>query len=111
MSATLPALLGPWTITVHALDQYVAIRSGAGERGVDRDAARLALEAMAEDCRQAARVGTKHPKLMRGRTDLYQFRGPRPHRLALVVSTSPDPSGRPQLVDVQVGFAGKGRRR
>lgn len=108
---TLSSLLGPWTITVRALDQYIAIRSGAGERGLDRDAARAALETMAEECRDAARAGTKQPKLMRGRTDLYQFRGPRPHRLALVVSTAPDPSGRPQLVDVQVGFAGKGRRR
>jgi hypothetical protein len=99
---------GPWYISAHAVRQYLRLmRRPVVDDGPEWDRAEDELLAMAGDCAERERNGIRAPKQLRMGADLLEYRGPRPWRLALIVSTAQRAEGTlPQLVDVRAGHAG-----
>lgn len=86
----------PWYISVAAVKKYLAIvgrpvvEDGPGFDRAERELMEMAIATMASD---------RVPKHTNQR--LLRYRGPKPHRLQLIVSTELRAEGKlPQLVDV-----------
>lgn len=87
---------GPWYITAQAVRDYVRI-AGLGDPADEAvfDAAEDALMAIAEATAASGRVPARLD------TGALRYRGPKPLRLNLIVTTDPRPEGPlPQLVRV-----------
>lgn len=94
---------GPWYISARAVREYLALmRRPVVEDGPEWERAEAELLAMAAGVAELERLGVKSPKPVRGHTDLFAHRGPRPLRLQLIVSTAVRAEGAlPQLVSVR----------
>lgn len=88
---------GPWYITLRAIEQYLELQ------GRDPATCSESTLARAEDDLVAMAIATVASGRQPSITDsgLLRFRGPKPHRLTLVVSPTPRAEGElPQLVGV-----------
>lgn len=96
----------PWYITANAVRHYLELlRRPDNEQEFAR--AEKELMEIAAEAVEADRLGIRRGKEVR--PGLIQYRGPRPLRLGLRVSTVPRPEGPlPQLVDVTPSHAGGG---
>jgi hypothetical protein len=84
----------PWYISAQAVRDYIAIR-----RMRDPDGERTFEVAERELMEIAGRSAHKAPKRMD--SGALQYRGPKPHKLNLIVREEPRPEGpKPQLVRV-----------
>lgn len=104
----------PWYISAHAVRRYLAlVRRPVVDDGPEFTRAERALAEMAAQVVEDVRAGIKRPREIR--PGLLKYRGPRPLRLGLMVSTEPRPEGPlPQLVDVlpsHDGGVGAGKKR
>lgn len=93
----------PWYVTAHAVRKYQA---AAGRHRISfDDASDELIEYAAETWRRYLADPSRRPRLTR--TGVYQYRGPAPLRLALVVVMEKRDEGvKPQLVDVLPTHAG-----
>jgi hypothetical protein len=105
----------PWYVTAHAVRQYMRIRAQPLHRkdrapvpGVTLsfdDASDALIEYAAETWQRYQADPARAPSITR--TGAYQYRGPGPLRLTLVVSMERRPEGpKPQVVDVVGTHAG-----
>lgn len=96
---------GPWYITMQAVESYLRIL-GWPE---DDDHWLRAEAQLVQMARETVASGREPRPTASG---ILRYRGPRPRRLGLVVSTAPHPDGPlPQLVDVIPAHGGMVHRR
>lgn len=103
----------PWYISARAVREYLELTGRpAATDGPEWDRAERELMELAEKCAELERLGIKQPQPVASSPGLVRYRGPRPLRLNLVVSTAQRPEGGlPQLVNVVGSAASDAARR